>query len=80
MIQTRLNTLFVCEIKFSKNELNTAIISEMKEKINNLSIPRKFSCVPILIHVNGVTDDVIDQAYFYKIIDWGELLISNEND
>jgi hypothetical protein len=72
--QTRLNILFVCEIKFSQNQIGESIIKEIQEKINRLSIPRCYSCIPILIHVNGVTDYVTDKAYFYKIIDFSELL------
>jgi hypothetical protein len=34
LIQTRYNTLFVCEIKFSKNEFDISIINEMKEKLS----------------------------------------------
>ena len=32
LIQTRFNVLYVCEIKFSKNIINSGIISEVKEK------------------------------------------------
>ncbi len=75
LIQTRLNTLFVFEIKFSKNILESSIIAEVKEKIKRLVVPRGFSCVPVLIHVNGVSDAVIDAGYFHKIIDFSQLLI-----
>ncbi len=74
LIQTRLNVLFVCEIKFSKNIIGHSIIDEVQEKINRLSKPRNFACVPILIHVNGVSDAVYDANYFHKIIDFSEFL------
>lgn len=74
LIQTKLNTLFVCEIKFSKNPLGTPVIEEMKTKLKRLSYPKNFVCVPILIHVNGVTDDLLDEDYFYQLIDFAELL------
>lgn len=77
MIQTRLNTLFVFEIKFSKNVIAPSIIDEVKEKIKRLSRPRYFSCVPVLVHVNGVSDAVSDANYFYKIINFSELLQSS---
>jgi uncharacterized protein len=32
------------------------------------------SCRPVLIHVNGVSDEVIDSDYFAHIIDMGGLL------
>lgn len=30
--------------------------------------------MPVLIHVNGVSDTVVDQQYFTKIIDFSEIL------
>ncbi|PIQ43606.1 MAG: ATPase [Gammaproteobacteria bacterium CG11_big_fil_rev_8_21_14_0_20_46_22] len=74
MIQTRFNNLFVCEIKFSRNEVKTDVIEAMTEKIQRLSKPRGFSCFPVLIHVNGVSDALVDAAYFTKIIDFSEFL------
>ncbi len=75
LIQTKLNTLFVCEIKFSKSPLNTHVIHEVKEKIHRLAMPKNFVCVPILIHVNGVNEELLDADYFYRIIDFSEFLI-----
>lgn len=74
LIQTRHNVVFVCEIKFSKNEIKTDVITEMKEKLKRLKLPTGFSCSPVLIHVNGVNDSVVDQDYFFKIIDFSSLL------
>jgi len=73
LIQYRSN-LFVCEIKFSKNPIGLGIVEEMKEKINKLSKPRNFSCYPVLIHVNGVSDAVVDSNYFVEIIDFSSFL------
>ncbi len=44
----------------------------MEEKIQKLSVPRGFSCIPVLIHINWVQDSVIEREYFKKIIDFGE--------
>ncbi len=74
LIQTRTNTLFVCEIKFSAKELTKTVIEEVQQKINNLSVPKNFTCVPVIIHVNGINDEVIETQYFYKIIDFKDLL------
>jgi hypothetical protein len=74
LIQTKFNTLYVCEIKFSKNELTTKIIEECKARIARLKMPRHFSNRPVLIHVNGVQDAVIESGYFFKIIDFSDLL------
>lgn len=74
MIQTVFNTLYICEIKFSKNAVTLKVVKEMQEKVRKLKIPRGFSIRLILIHVNGVTEEVEDEKYFSKIIDFGELL------
>ena len=74
MIQTRFHNLYICEIKFSKSPIGKKIIEEMESKRKNLKIPRYCSIRPILIHVNGIEERVLDERYFDKIIDFGELL------
>jgi hypothetical protein len=74
MIQTRFHNLYLCEIKFSKDAVKNKIIDEMEKKRVNLKVPRNFSIRPVLIHVNGVEERVIDERYFDKIVDFGELL------
>ncbi len=74
MIQTRFQNLYICEIKFSKNLIGIKVIEEMEEKIKRLKVPKRFSIRPILVHVNGVEDAVLDQGYFDKIIDFSQLL------
>lgn len=74
MIQTRFDSLYVCEIKFSKNEIKEDIITEMHEKIKRLKTPKHFSFRPVLIHVNGVSDPVKENATFSHIINFDEFL------
>ena len=74
LVQTKFNTLFICEIKFSKNEIPTSIVDEMREKIRRLHIPKHFSYRPVLIHVNGVSEQAEDSGYFTKIINFAELV------
>ena len=74
MVQTRFNTLYVCEVKFAKNPIGPRVIEEMEEKIRRMKVPKRFSIRPVLIHVNGVEDSVLDEGYFDKIIDFGQLL------
>ncbi len=73
MIQTRTNLLYICEIKFSRNVIGKNIIDEVKEKISRLSVPRGMSCCPVIIHVGGVSDAVMDANYFTGIIDFCEV-------
>lgn len=74
LIQTKYDNLYVCEIKFSLNEVRGDIIKEVEKKISSLQRPKGYSCRPILIHVNGVHEDAVDQAYFAHIINFGDLL------
>lgn len=76
LIQTKLNTLFVCEIKFSKNTLGLNVVDEIKEKIKRLKVPKGFSCFPVLIHASHVSDALEDSSYFSNIIDFAELVTS----
>ena len=79
MIQTRENTLYVCEIRFSKNPIKASIIDEMREKLKRLKAPKGYALLPVLIHVNGVDESLEDAAYFYKIIEFSKLLNLTEN-
>ena len=74
LVQTRFNTLYVCEVKFSQDQIGSAIIQEMREKMDRLVYPKGFSCRPVLIHVNGVTSSVVDSGFFSNIIDFGSFL------
>jgi len=76
LIQTRFNTLFVCEVKFSKHAIKMSVISEVQEKIKRLAIPRGYACLPVLIHVNGVTENVVDANYFLECIDFSQFIAS----
>lgn len=72
MIQTKFDTLYVCEVKFSKHPIGMEVINEMQQKIDRLKRPKGFSCRPVLIHVNGVSEDVKESDYFASIIDMSE--------
>lgn len=74
MIQTKFNVLYVCEMKFSKEKISNKIIQEVEEKIARIKLPRNVSYRSVLIHVNGVTDAVIESDFFAKIIDFSDFL------
>lgn len=74
MIQARHGSLYVCEIRFSKDPVGASVIDEMNEKIGALKLPKGISIRPVLIHVNGVTSGVVDSRYFAAIVDAGTLL------
>lgn len=75
LIQTRYQILFACEIKCSRNSIGVAVVKEIKEKLSRLVIPRGFSCLPVLIHTNGVSEELEELNYFSSIIDFEQLLI-----
>ena len=77
LIQTRYRTLYICEMKFSKKKVGTFCIAQVQEKIKRLQIPKGFSCVAVLIHVNGVSDSVKDSNFFIDIIDFSTFLEVN---
>lgn len=73
MVQTKYNTLYVCEIKFSKHPIQLDVVKEMQQKIASLEA-RGMSVRPILIHVNGVDEGLRAEDFFAEIIDFGEML------
>ncbi|HEX4839366.1 MAG TPA: ATPase, partial [Rhabdochlamydiaceae bacterium] len=67
----------ICEVKFSQNKIGMEVINEVQEKLQALELPRGFSFRPILIHVNGVDEKVIDSGFFARIVDFSEFLTKN---
>lgn len=74
LIQTKTNSLYICEFKFKRREINSEIIAEMKEKISRLKSPKGFAKIPVLFHLSGVSTSVATSSFFYRIIDIAELL------
>ena len=72
LIQTKHNTLYVCEIKFSTSEVKSSVIEEMEKKIESLSVPKGFSIRPVLIHVNGVSQTIKESEVFNDIVDFSQ--------
>lgn len=78
LIQTRFHSVYVCEIKFSRFEIGPNVIKEVKEKLARLHLPRHMSYRPVLIHVNGVREDVVDSGFFAEIIDFSKILETSD--
>jgi hypothetical protein len=72
MIQTKHNALYLCEIKFSTSEIKSSVIEEMEKKIDSLSAPKGFSIRSVLIHVNGVSQAVMESETFNDIVDFSK--------
>lgn len=75
MLLTKHETVFIFEIKFSKEKIGLSVVEEMKEKIKKLSRPKYLSIRSVLIHVNGVTDQVEESGFFFKIIGFDQFLV-----
>lgn len=74
LVQTRFGNLFVFEVKFSRNPISLNVIQEMETKLKALQIPRGTALLPVLIHVNGVSQEVEESGFFSRIIDFSSLL------
>lgn len=74
LIQTKYNALHLCEIKFSKNPIGQSVVEEVDKKIKSLHRASSFSIRPVLIHVNGVDDEIHEHDFFSNIIPFSEFL------
>lgn len=74
LIVTKFNTLYLCEIKFRRGEIEKEVMEQVGRKMDRISIPRNFSIRPVLIHVNGVHESLIESEFFSHIIDFGDFL------
>jgi hypothetical protein len=77
LIQTKFDTLYICEIRFSRNELGAEVCLEVQEKVRKLKRSSGMSVRPILIQVNGVTDELLEKEYFAHIINFSDLLLTS---
>ena len=46
----------------------------MQKKVNYLKVPKYMSKRCVLIHVNGVREDLVDNRFFSTIIDFSDLM------
>lgn len=75
LIQTRSNLLYLCEFKFSKEPVGKEVIDEVKQKIERLTYPKRYTVLPVLVHVNGVQKSVHAKKFFTHIIDFSDFLV-----
>lgn len=73
VIQTRFNTLYLFEIKFSRHPISIKVVEEMKQKIRALKVPKQMACLPVLVHASGITKAVGQARYFVQTIDFSKL-------
>lgn len=73
LIQTRFNNVYICEVKFKRKPIEFSVIKEVEQKIQRLKLPKNFSYRTVLIHVNGVSEEVLDSRFFTEVIDFGQM-------
>lgn len=74
LIQTRFNTIYICEIKYSKDPIAKSVIDEVNQKIEALKIKNNFSVRPVLIHCNNVSESILESGFFAHIINFAEFV------
>ena len=74
LIHTRFDTLYLCEIKFSRKPVGCKVIEAVREKIEKLARPKGFSIRPVLLLASEATDELTSSRYFDKIIHFEDLL------
>lgn len=79
LIHTRFNTLYVCEIKFSRNKIGKEVIAEVQKKMDVLAKPKGFSLRPVLITACEVDASLEEEGFFDKIIRFEDLLTGEKS-
>jgi AAA+ ATPase superfamily predicted ATPase len=74
LIQTKYNTVYAGEVKFSQKALGINVIDEMEQKVQRLSLPRGFVCHPVLIHIGPLSESLQESDYFFHTIDFSSYL------
>ncbi len=73
LIQMQSNTLFVCEVKMRRREIGLEVVDAMKTKIATLTLPKGVGISPVLFHLGPISDTLLSNRYFYRIIDIADL-------
>ena len=73
MIQTDRGILYICEIKFLRTPVDTSVIPQVQQKLDNLKMPRNYSYKTVLICANGVSGPLAEADFFDAIIDMHDL-------
>ena len=68
IIQRQGGVWTMVECKFTQQPIGLSVISEMKQKMKALSLPKKITLECVLISASGVTQDVRAQKFFNRIL------------
>jgi uncharacterized protein len=73
LIQTKFNTIYLCEIKFQK-KIKRNVVNEIEKKMAILKRPKNTSIRPVLIYEGDISESVLKSDCFDKVIYFGDLL------
>ncbi|MBP7189844.1 MAG: AAA family ATPase [Rickettsiaceae bacterium] len=73
MIATK-DIIYIVEIKFQRGQIAKSVIEEVRQKVERIQAPKRMSYRTVLIHVNGVSEELEDEKYFDFIVDFSQML------
>jgi hypothetical protein len=73
LIQTKLDTFYLCELKFRK-AISSNVVKEVRDKIKILQRPKYISIRPVLIYAGELSDELENSEFFYRTLDVGSLI------
>lgn len=73
LIQTKLDTCYLCELKFTKS-ISSNVVKEVQNKIKLLKRPKYISIRPVLIYAGELSEEIETSDLFYRTLDVGSLL------
>jgi hypothetical protein len=65
---------YIVEVKFKRGSIGLDVIQELENKILNITRPKYMSYRTVLVHVNGISEELQDSCYFDYIVDFVRLL------
>lgn len=74
LIEMRFRTVFLCEVKFTAKPVGMEVVRQMRDKQDRIHLPKGWSTRLVLIHVNGVSREVMQSGAFDHIIDFSTVL------
>lgn len=78
LIHSKRSILHLIEIK-SGNRISIEVILEVKEKIKRMKVPKGFSIRCYLVHLGELSDAVIEEDFFDKIISFDKFISSDNS-
>lgn len=75
LIQSRFNTLYLCELKCHADPVPSSIQRDVQRKLDRLRRPKNFSVRPVLISAGEVSPTLRESRFFDRIVLGEQLLL-----